>query len=350
MKKMNSNWALVLSLFTVFVASTTYADSCVSEFNDNTSISAAGKVGIEIENENDLKQAKWAVGFLDRCANETDGSWTEVVKKNMPTIVENIKKFESKQSSVASAKLKCPNFDSCDKKLHPEGNDRFGNTMVGWYSRSPEQLKSIPETDIANVPNAYEVDVPSAKAFAEECSCYVKSNGLAPQADFAVALMKKWTDKVQASEAAAKEAAVKQAAADKIQDQKNAVEAAKNKAAELRTAKLLSTPQCKAAQAKKEFCKYRQLAKIFSIKAEQEKEVGNQSGFVNAKKLRDDTASKINFEKWAAKESQKYQQAAGKAPSVGDCPLPTEDQFDVRIPASIKSDVSKFCGTGEDEN
>jgi hypothetical protein len=325
-------------LFTVllFAPFTSFAD-CVSEFNNNASISAANSMVEAVETEEQYKKAKWAIEFSERCSSEIDESWAAVIKDNKAAIVANIKSFEGKLGKVNGGKAKCPNFNDCDDKSREE-------PVNAWLDDNVEAIKRMNESALHEDQYGHANDARKVSDFAKTCSCYVTTQGLAAKTNLAVEFLNKLAQQKKAQADRNKIAAAKQAAADKVADELAQKEEAQRKAEEERISKIKATPQCKAAIAKRETCKYVQLARIFEIKTEQEKEVGNQSGYVNAKKLRDDTAAKINFEKWAAKERRKYQEATGKALALTDCPKPTEDNFDVRMPANYTSDVTKSCG------
>lgn len=367
----------ILLIVVISFGKVALADDCIKEFNQHTSISGAGQIG-EIQSDEDYNKAKWALDYVGRCGSEVDASWTDVVNGNKAKIISNVQNYESKKGERdkgANEELaKEQSIHEKNKKWLQNIESKYGSQTSQSFEKNVtmEKLNEILNDfrdyrdlsqaegikdggdslfiGLTNPPQKFDVQG-DLENYKNSLGGSADAQGENKEHQFKNATYGKMYEFLKIGiprQIANINDAGKKEDAERLKSEKLA--AAKSAEEQKKLNKLAATPECKTAKAKREYCKYRQLAKIFSIKMEQEKEVGRQSGFVNAKKLRDDANAKINFEKWAEKENSKYQQLTGKSPSSSECPLPTEGQFEVRMPSSIVSEVTRSCGINIEEN
>lgn len=102
--------------------------------------------------------------------------------------------------------------------------------------------------------------------------------------------------------------------------------------------------ECQAAIAKKEFCGAMTIARIDERTIEHENEVGRQSGYVNANKIRNATSSKIKMAQDAEVARKKYKAAMGTDINRSVCGITDVGYTSAKLPYKLDEDMNKACG------
>ncbi|MBL7714440.1 MAG: hypothetical protein JNL01_03165 [Bdellovibrionales bacterium] len=261
-------------------------------------------------------------------------------------------------------KSACTQYDACvtEFKKHPK-------TWFNQYrAPTPEEFAARIDRDLANQPVNMES---SDESFLEEsehdfnknrddalsqyknlsglqtkCACLFDVTGRAKP------FFKVLDDKIQSFEAKQKELAEKQkkanernkVAAKKAAEKQKQAEALQSKIQAERDAKD-STPACRTARAKKNYCERMKVVRTLELQIEHEKEVGRQSGYVDAARLNGNTSAKITLEQLSEKDRATYKEVSGKSISRSDCPIEDQPPFGVKLGPSIAAEVTQSCGS-----
>lgn len=225
-----NGYGFLLVLALILSPNKVLAEDCIKEFNNNTSIYGAGKLA-DINSDDELKKAKWALDFLNRCESNIDSMWVDRVKTDKNTIEENIQKYESTQKDLKAIRDRCKNFDACAEKISaPVYKNWYSNELSVLKKLDEKILKSDSATELGG-----EYNVRAANHFATECSCLISELDLTGHASFAAELLKKWDREIATEK-------VK-----KLEEEKKALIAATKKVQLTQKAKVPVEPKVAAA-------------------------------------------------------------------------------------------------------